>query len=157
GKETATQSEVWVWSVADGKKLISCGRIEGRAGSVIISPDASRVTVGFWGSQEPQRLTVWDAATGKEVFGVMTTVNHGPVFSPDGRLLAARSGPVIEIRDAATGRLRQSLRGHSGMIWDHAFNADGTRLHSCGYDGTIRVWDTYRVESADPVPVPGEI
>jgi WD40 repeat protein len=158
GKEPAAQSEVWVWSVADGKKRLSTGRLEGKAASVAFSPDGGRVVVGFRSLPgKPHQLTVWDAATGKEVFGVLTAAGFSPVFSPDGRLLAARSGAVIEVRDAATGRLRQALRGHTGMIWDHAFNADGSRLHSCGADGVVRVWDAHHVENAEPVPVPGEI
>ena len=34
-----------------------------------------------------------------------------------------------------------SFRGHDDVIWNLSFDADGSRLVSCGQDGAIRVWD----------------
>ncbi|MFC8197977.1 helix-turn-helix domain-containing protein [Streptomyces sp. NPDC057298] len=61
-------------------------------------------------------------------------------FTPAGRALAARftKNRVIEIRDVATGRHRQSL---SLRVTDAAaFSPDGTRLAVVGKKGTVRIW-----------------
>ena len=68
-------------------------------------------------------------------------------FSPDGALLAAGGGTPgafgeLVLYDAATGTLRWRLDGHRDYVYHLAFNHDGTRLASCGYDRLIRVWDT---------------
>ncbi len=163
-REPGPQVEFWVWSAADGNKKFVCGPFdlppslrENNAGWAAFSPDAARLAVGLNGALGPQPLAVWDVAAGKEVYRTQAALNSGneqiQPFSPDGRLLATFSGSVIEVRDATTGRLRQSLRGHSGAIWDVAFTGDGSRLHSCGYDQTVRVWDARAVQSADPVPL----
>jgi len=35
----------------------------------------------------------------------------------------------------------RTLKGHPGSALGLAFSADGTRLYSCGFEGTLRVWD----------------
>lgn len=79
-------------------------------------------------------------------------------LSSPARTVAAATGPVIELRDAATGELRRTLTGHeekvtmtrdfaaveytsSGAVTDLAFTRDGTRLISAANDGTAKVWD----------------
>lgn len=159
GKGAAAETELWVWSVTDGKKLAACGRIPGSGNyAPAFSPDGTRValTTGF--EQENWRLTVCDAATGKEVFGVKTGgfTCQSPVFNPDGRLIALKDPgkgvATITIRDATTGRLRRTLRGHPAGSWDIAFSADGTRLFSYGTDGAVRTWDATGTD--EPVALP---
>ncbi len=61
-------------------------------------------------------------------------------FSPTGRVLAARAteNGVIEVREVATGRLRQSRAlGDTGTA---VFSPDGTRLALVGHDGSVRIW-----------------
>ncbi|WP_435281379.1 nSTAND1 domain-containing NTPase [Streptomyces koelreuteriae] len=61
-------------------------------------------------------------------------------FSPTGRALAARAtdNGVIEVREVATGRLRQ-IRA-LGDFDKAVFSPDGTRLALAGHDGSIRIW-----------------
>jgi len=33
------------------------------------------------------------------------------------------------------------LEGHTETVYDVAFSPDGSAIFSCGYDGTIKVWD----------------
>ena len=69
--------------------------------------------------------------------------DSGPVPSPDGRLIAAASpfSHPIQIRDAKTGEVRQSLWGHTDRVPTCLFSPDGKRLVTASQDGTARVWD----------------
>jgi WD40 repeat protein len=159
--QSSKPAEVRIWSAADGKPLATCGPVEPSQSKdsqpwVVLSPYARRVAAGYTNLRAPQPLTVWDAATGKEVFRGQATFSSGPVFSPDARLLAATSeGSSIEVRDATDGKLRHRFLGHVGIIWDVGFNADGTRLYSCGYDKTIRIWDVTGADSLDRIRLTG--
>jgi WD40 repeat protein/DNA-binding SARP family transcriptional activator len=64
-------------------------------------------------------------------------------WSPSGVFVT--EGPndsgIIDIRDGETGDSVRAFQGHDGDVTDVAFSADGSRLASTGYDGTLKVWD----------------
>jgi WD40 repeat protein/serine/threonine protein kinase/tetratricopeptide (TPR) repeat protein len=64
-------------------------------------------------------------------------------WSPDGRYLAAvsRFDETVQVWDATTGRPSVTLRGHALAPFCLSWSPDGTRLASCGYDGSARLWD----------------
>jgi WD40 repeat protein len=65
-------------------------------------------------------------------------------IAPDGTWLAsagARGDGAVRIWDAATGRPRASLTGHSGPVSALAIAPDGTWLATADRVGTVRIWD----------------
>ena len=62
-------------------------------------------------------------------------------FSPDGRTLASGSFQEINLWDAGSGQLQQTLTGHSSDVESVAFSPDGRTLAS-GSREEIKLWDT---------------
>ena len=57
-------------------------------------------------------------------------------------MLASCSGDqAINLCDAATGELIQTLNGHSDAIKSLAWNPDGSALASSSADNTVKIWD----------------
>ncbi|MEY9992374.1 WD40 repeat protein/transcriptional regulator with XRE-family HTH domain [Streptomyces sp. V4I8] len=137
--------------------------LRGDAGTAVagmaFSPDGRTVGTVRHG-RPPGRGSVqlWDAGTGDREATLpldtdpalqgeqlpLPVVRLGAVgFGPTGRALAAREAEngvtrVIEVRDVATGRLRQSRS--SRTVDEAAFSPDGTRLALIGREGAVRIW-----------------
>jgi WD40 repeat protein len=63
-------------------------------------------------------------------------------FSPDGQLLAAADVDFsVRLIDVRTGRVQQTLTGHTELVLAIVFSPDGKSLASAAFDRSVRIWD----------------
>jgi WD40 repeat protein/predicted Ser/Thr protein kinase len=113
-------------------------------GSVVVSPDGTRLAGSWPDTPGWGRLALFDATTGKQT--AVCDGHRGGVwswtFSPDGMWLASGGEDnTARLWDAATGALLATYRGHTSKILGVAFSPDGTRLVTTSSDATVRQWD----------------
>ncbi len=137
-------------STADGKVLGTFGRSRQVLQGVRITytlafaPDGK--AVAQWDDRQDE-LILWNTATGKVLWELPVAGDFSWIhvaWSPDGRMLAvanAFQGDTIILVEAATGKVRRTLRGHAGRVWSLAFSPDG-RLLAVAAGHAVWLWDT---------------
>ncbi|MCH7727999.1 MAG: hypothetical protein IH991_16210, partial [Planctomycetes bacterium] len=80
-------------------------------------------------------------------------------ISADGKLAAfGEQNGSIKVLELASGKLVQTLKGHSGPVSGVAFSGDGTKLISGSQDKTIRLWNMADGKQiAEPVETPAPV
>ena len=69
-------------------------------------------------------------------------------YSPDGKVMASGSADnIIRLRDAQTGEIINTLRGHTDAISAIAYSPDGKVIASGSDDHTIRLWNAQSGEN----------
>jgi len=109
---------------------------------VALTPDGRQaLTAG------PDGLRLWDIRTGKVIlfFGQperRETASWAVAISADGqRAITGSNGSMVRVWDLKTGKLLQTIAGHTNEVWGVAFLRDGRRAVSASWDTTIRIWD----------------
>jgi hypothetical protein len=141
---------VRLWETATGQSRRVLKAHDGHVNGVAISPDGRWVASG----SSDQTVRLWDATTGQLRHTLQGTTGIAPegkedkhkvtsvAFSADSRWLASGSSDrTIKVWDAATGQLRQNLKGHDGPVTSVAFSPGGRWLASGSADGTVRLWE----------------
>jgi WD40 repeat protein len=105
------------------------------------SPDSKRLAY----LRTDTRIAVVDLTSGQPRYLKPTGAEQWDIrFAPDGRRFALgvrRAGKwAVEVRDAATGQVQQSLPHPSG-VGHPTWHPDGRTLATCGDDRLIRLWD----------------
>ncbi len=106
------------------------------------TPDGRLVSGSGWPSGD-HCLRVWDPTTGQELRHIPTPGQvQGLDVSADGRFALAGldNGRVLYL-ELDTGRVLQTLQGHSGPVGWAGFAPDGKHGFSTSHDGTARLWD----------------
>jgi WD40 repeat protein len=141
---------VKIWDVTRKQEALDLEAPGCRPACVTFHPDGRRLVVGGTSEEEMNEegkrgcVRIWDAATGQEAGRPpeLERPVQSVACSPDGRHLACGMiNRTIVVREADTGRLLFSLKGHPGGVACLAYSPDGRSLASAS-----GVWDAGRKE-----------
>lgn len=146
--------EIHFWDTATGQHQRMLSRHKHWTVGLAFSPDGRTLAathtpeVGFGspGTNDSAAICLWDVASGREL-RVLESSGHrmstSPVFSPDGRTLAAAgaNGCALSLWDVATGKFTNSAAGHNEGVNLLAISPDGRALATATKYGDFRSWD----------------
>jgi len=146
GKTLATGcrlDRVFLWNLGTGKQSLGIRSDCGMGVSVAFSPDGK--TLAFGGLRE-KRIHLFDIASGKEIRGFDTDLQHRDnlafvesiAFAPDGKTLISGGSSLIWW-DVSSGRAFRHLP-HNYGIHSVAFSPDGKTFAAGSWDGTVQVY-----------------
>jgi WD40 repeat protein len=149
---SATQMEVKLWSLSDGKTLCTIPL----GGAAAFSPNvkwlATTCTEGK--AIKPIGFTkLWDLDKGKQKAALKGHKSYltALAFSSDGKWLATASADkTVKLWDVASGKEWATLKGHRGTVNGAAFSSDSRMLVTAGADRTVRLWVAAK-PSGDPI------
>ncbi|MFZ5563497.1 MAG: caspase family protein, partial [Thermodesulfobacteriota bacterium] len=109
---------------------------------VNFTPDGRQIIV------HDNRMTIWDAETGRELKTFSVAVGN-MAMSPDGRsalVVGPKNQTALSLVDPGTGQVIKKLKGHEDSGWRGALYAvdispDGKYGVSASFDSTVRLWD----------------
>ena len=134
---------VYVWDIAKGARVFMLPGnpdIIGHGGfSLAFSPDEKLLAVG---DSQKHVLRLLDTATGSAVHTFENAFLGDLQFTDDGTRLAAVDNRNINILDAATGHVLQTLHGYTRHIGALSLSADGRVLSLQNMDDNgVSLWD----------------
>jgi WD40 repeat protein len=133
------EQAVRLWDMGEGKERLVIP--EAVPWGFTLAPDRQTVV-----TRAPDHLTVWDAATGKEVGRLPVARAFIPqaVVSPDGKTLAlfGTAEPNVRLYDLPALKPRCTLQGTplpTALVL--AFSGDGQTVATADARGLVRLWD----------------
>lgn len=153
---TAERTSVWRcpvrWTLERTLGGDAAAPIRDRVLGLDFSPDGkSLVTAGGIPSKSGELLR-WDAATGELIQNLSGTLDESLVsarFSPTGDRIAAVGGDrLVHVYETSSGKIQQTLAGHTAAINAVSWSGDGKILATAGADRVIKLWS---VDQAAPM------
>ncbi|WP_028584794.1 WD40 repeat domain-containing protein, partial [Desulfogranum mediterraneum] len=156
---------------AAGQPLLSVdsGGHKGIIRDLVVSSD-NRYLIS---ASDDKTIRVWDIKTRKEVAKILGQIGPGSegkvyavALSPDDRWLAVggylgrfsgkkaradEEAHKVRIYDFSSGKLHRLLKGHTNVVNDLVFSADGSLLASGSGDKTVKLWrvaDDFSLEAS---------
>lgn len=121
-------------------RLSQLSGFDGKFSRLAFSKDGALLALG----REDGQIVLVDAASMKRQWsqkaatGYITWVE----FSPDGKWMAAASRDChVYIWRIGQEAFSKVLTGHSQRIWSARFSSDSTRILTCSFDCSARIWD----------------
>lgn len=159
----STDGAANLWNIAPAwtlERTIGSGdansTLSDRVNALTFSPDGQTLASG---SGEPSRggeIKLWEISTGNLLHDFKDIHSDAVLcldFSRDGKRLASGAADrFVKITDIATGKVIQSLEGHTHHVLAVSFKADGRTLASTGADGQVKMWDLVAGERKAAVP-----
>jgi WD40 repeat protein/beta-lactamase regulating signal transducer with metallopeptidase domain len=147
GKTIATASfdrTVRVWDAASGESLAVLSHTLD-VYSLVFAQDGKTLFTG--GADKLIRL--WDPATYRQTATLQPgaealEIPEAVLFvaaSSDGKYFASsHEDKTVRLRDAATGQVLRTLRGHGDVVSHVGFSPDGKYLSTASFDKTVKLW-----------------
>ena len=135
---TSRDGRVIWWDLARRKPKLTV-KVEAGYRAVAMSPDGRTAAIGI-----DKRVLFVDVPTGAtwESRSVLPANPNWLLFSPDGKtLVSTGSDGAVTVWDVASRTIRETLRGHSEVVWQPVFSPDGNTLYTASNDGTAIAWD----------------
>ncbi len=147
----AKQGRIDLWSVPE-RRVVHSLEFGQRLGAIDLSPDASRLVLGFIGSQGLSILDPWTRQTLGEIASGINSdgafFGPGPSFSPDGtRLSVVGQDGSLSVWNASTcQRIWQVTACGGPPQWPYRvaggnWSPDGAQLVTATADGRVQIWN----------------
>jgi WD40 repeat protein len=146
---TGSDKAIIYWNLLSGDKRTIVTHST-RIRTIALSKDGNYV----YGGTEDGQLIRWTISNGeaKLIFDNKDQGINAITMNSTGSRLAIgdKSGNIIIIDPVSQKKLAQ-VKGHNARIQDIAFSPDNTQLATCSYDGTIRIWNAYKLSESSVV------